>query len=71
MTEEKSGLVFKQVQGAVNLETATAGDLVYLRFDRTQDHGPSASGKTHRVASTLGNLDFNGITVGFNAYKKA
>jgi len=63
-------LNFEQVQGAVNLEVAVDGDLVYLRFNRAQDHGPSASGKSHRVASTLGNLQITGVTVGLNVYRK-
>jgi hypothetical protein len=50
------------------------GNNLIITVDLTQDHGPSKSGKTIVVASTLGNVnvpgdEFGHIKIGLNVYK--
>jgi len=47
------------------------GDVLVIRVDLTQEHGPSSSGKTIIIASTEGNVDVPGhdAKVGLNVYK--
>ena len=40
-------------------------------FDPKKKLGISKSGKSQMVASTNGNINVNGISIGFNAYRKA
>lgn len=43
---------------------------VIITLDCTTDYGPSKSGKTIQIASTLGNVRLsNGVTLGLNAYR--
>ena len=37
-----------------NVTVRTEGTIVTITIDTSEDHGPSASGKTHIVASTHG-----------------
>jgi hypothetical protein len=56
-----------------NVEMKVEGTTLKIEVDLTQDFGPSASGKTNSVASTLGNKKvpgFDDIFVGVNVYKK-
>ena len=44
---------------------------VAVVFDPNIDLGLSGSGKSHRIASSLGNVTLpNGVTIGFNAYRR-
>lgn len=40
-------------------------------FDPKKKLGISKSGKSQMVASTNGNINVNGVNIGFNAYRKA
>ena len=57
-----------------NVQMEVKGNNLIITIDLTQDHGPSKSGKTIAVASTLGNVnvpgeEFSHIKVGLNVYK--
>jgi len=47
------------------------GSKLVLEIDLNQDFGPSASGKSISIASTLGNheIENTGIYLGVNVYK--
>lgn len=40
-----------------------------IEIDLSKDFGPSKSGKTTIIASTMGNQKINGIVLGINCYK--
>ena len=57
-----------------NVQMEVKGKNLIITVDLTQDHGPSKSGKTIVVASTLGNVnlpgeEFSHIKLGLNVYK--
>lgn len=55
-----------------NIEMTVKDNILTIRVDLTQDHGPSKSGKTTIVASTEGNAKVPGtdnIKAGINIYK--
>jgi hypothetical protein len=57
-----------------NVQMEVKGNNLIITVDLTQDHGPSKSGKTIVVASTLGNVsvpgeEFSHIKMGLNVYK--
>lgn len=55
-----------------NVAVAIYGDKIVVTIDGSYRGGLSASGKTVRVASTLGNVKLpNGVTLGLNAYVKS
>jgi len=54
-----------------NLQMEVKGNNLIITVDLTKDHGPSKSGKTIVVASTLGNVnvpgdEFGHIKIGLN-----
>lgn len=55
-----------------NVDIKVKGSLVTITLDISQDHGPSASGKTTLVATTAGNAAIPGtdVVLGLNAYRK-
>jgi hypothetical protein len=56
----------------LNVHSRVEGDKLILEVDLTQRHGDSASGKTVRVASTLGNQPVEGreaVKFGLNVYE--
>jgi hypothetical protein len=56
----------------LNVWSRVEGDKLILEVDLTQRHGDSTSGKTVRIASTLGNLPVEGreqIKFGLNVYE--
>ena len=56
----------------VNVEVLADEDgdlLIRIRDFRNANHGPSKSGKTITVASTKGNIDFEGVKLGLNCYR--
>ena len=56
----------------LNIKKTVKGSILHLEIDLSQNHGPSASGKTDQVASTKGNVEFieaPGIKVGVNVYR--
>ena len=53
-----------------NIDLSKEGDILVIKIDVSQDHGPSKSGKNIVVASTRGNVDVgDGIKLGLNCYK--
>ncbi len=57
-----------------NVQMEVKGNNLIIAVDLTQDHGPSKSGETILVASTLGIVnvpgeEFSHIKVGVNVYK--
>jgi len=50
------------------------GDILTIQVDLTQDNGPSSSGKTVMIGSSMGNKPvsrkFPEVRVGVNVYKK-
>lgn len=55
-----------------NIKTKLSGDKLTIEIDLSKDFGPSKSGKTIVVASTLGNVDVadhDGMKMGLNIYK--
>jgi hypothetical protein len=54
-----------------NVAVEEKGNVITITVDKTQDFGPSNSGKTHQIASTLGNQKFGDVFIGVNVYKKA
>lgn len=57
-----------------NVQTSVDGNILTIKIDLTQDFGPSKSGKTQTIASTLGNKPvsraFPDVRVGVNVYRK-
>lgn len=57
--------------GTNNVHMDVSGDVLTITIDLSRDLGPSASGKSHVVGSTRGNVTLeNGVSVGVNAYRK-
>ena len=55
----------------VNVEYKIDGNILTMTVDLSKDNGLSASGKTHTVASTKGNVQVQpNVYVGLNVYKK-
>lgn len=58
-----------------NVKMNVEGNILTIQVDLSQDFGPSASGKTILIGSTLGNKavsrKFPDVRVGVNVYKKA
>jgi len=59
-----------------NVEVTRDGNKLVLTMDLTQDHGPSASGKTVIIATTAGNkpvanVDGQEVYLGLNLYRYA
>lgn len=57
-----------------NVEASVEGDVLLLRVKLSEDHGPSASGKTSVIASTHGAQALSGVAgviVGLNVNRKA
>ncbi|MCK9313641.1 MAG: hypothetical protein M0P20_06285 [Methanocorpusculum sp.] len=50
------------------------GDILTIKVDLTEENGPSSSGKTMMIGSSMGNKPvsrkFPDIRVGVNVYKK-
>lgn len=54
-----------------NVEIKVEGNKLTITVDLSKDFGPSSSGKTIQVASTLGNKQVkDGVYLGLNVYKK-
>ncbi len=55
-----------------NMELKREGDTLTITVDLSQDHGPSASGKTIRIATSGGNKPIEGTDaiIGLNIYRK-
>ncbi|MFH2034576.1 MAG: hypothetical protein ABIJ26_07770 [Candidatus Margulisiibacteriota bacterium] len=53
-----------------NVEFSTEKNILIIKVDLTKEFGRSKSGKTIIVASTEGNMNVGGVTVGLNVYKK-
>ena len=47
------------------------GNKLIIEVDLTAKGTPSASGKNLVIATTRGNINIGGVTVGLNVYKKA
>lgn len=54
-----------------NIEMELSGSILTIKIDLSQEHGPSSTGKSIKVASTSGNvpLGVDGIRIGINAFK--
>ncbi len=56
-----------------NVDMTVEGDILTIKVDLAKSFGPSASGKTIRIASTKGNISVpenDDIKIGLNVYKK-
>ena len=54
-----------------NVKTNITGTKLIIEIDLSQDFGPSKSGKTTSIASTLGNVEVQkAVFLGVNVYKK-
>ncbi|HKM41645.1 MAG TPA: hypothetical protein VJY43_03665 [Methanocorpusculum sp.] len=57
-----------------NVKMSVDGDILTIQVDLTQDNGPSSSGKTVMIGSSMGNKPvsrkFPEVRVGVNVYKK-
>jgi hypothetical protein len=68
MTKAKTSAVPSIPVGS-NIEMRVVGEEVTLRIDLTADFGPSASGKSRKVASSGGNTTIlGGLKMGVNCY---
>ena len=54
----------------VELKLSKDKDQMIITVDLSKNFGPSKSGKTTIIATTGGNQDFEGVTIGLNVYKK-
>jgi hypothetical protein len=54
-----------------NVEMKMDGKKLVITVDTSKTFGPSKSGKTIIIASTEGNVQESGVTIGLNVYKKA
>lgn len=55
-----------------NVAMEVKGNVLVIKVDLTKDFGPSKSGKTISIASTLGNKKIegaDGVVVGLNVYR--
>jgi len=56
-----------------NVELNLSGNILTITVDISKDFGPSSSGKTTVIASTLGNQPVPGreeVKIGLNVYRK-
>jgi len=54
-----------------NIETKIEGTILTVKIDLSKEYGPSKSGKTISIASTLGNQEIQkNVFLGVNVYKK-
>lgn len=57
-----------------NVDMKVEGHILTIKVDLSQDFGPSSSGKTIMIGSTLGNKavsrTYPDVRVGVNVYKK-
>lgn len=56
-----------------NAEMKVSGDMLTIKIDLSQRHGPSGSGKSLTIATTGGNMkvpDNPDIKIGLNCYVK-
>jgi hypothetical protein len=57
-----------------NVKMSVDGDILTIKVDLTEENGPSSSGKTMMIGSSMGNKPvsrkFPDIRVGVNVYKK-
>jgi len=55
-----------------NVEYEVTKNILTVKVDLTKEFGPSASGKTIKIASSQGNVKINGTDaiMGLNVYKK-
>jgi hypothetical protein len=54
-----------------NVKLNVSGDKLTIEIDLAKDFGPSASGKTIQIASTLGNKQVkDDVYLGLNVYRK-
>ena len=55
-----------------NVEMILEGTMLTIKVDLTKEFGPSASGKTTIIASTVGNVTVPGREekIGLNVYRK-
>ena len=63
-------LTMKGEENMKNVDMKMQGKKLVIEVDTSQDFGPSKSGKTIIIASTEGNQNVNGVTVGLNVYRK-
>lgn len=54
-----------------NVQIEEKGDEIIVRMKKTEDFGPSKSGKTRVIASTEGFTKINGFSLNLNLVKKA
>jgi len=55
-----------------NVEVEISGNVLTIRVQLDQDHGPSSSGKTSVIATTHGTVAVQpGVLVGLNVNRKA
>ena len=62
------------ILAGTNVTLRRDGDLLIVTIDTTQDHGPSASGKTHICATTRGFVpvpECDGLRLNLTAIRKA
>lgn len=54
-----------------NVDVKVVGEILTLTIDLSQNFGPTASGKSLTIASSVGNykLGRDGIVIGLNIYK--
>ena len=56
-----------------NIKAELKGETLTLTIDTSQDNGASKTGKTRRIASSLGNKELEllpGVYLGLNIYRK-
>jgi hypothetical protein len=53
-----------------NIKAVKNGSQVILIIDASKRLGPSASGKSMIIATTRGNMSYNGLSFGVNVYSK-
>lgn len=54
-----------------NIEYEVKGNILVIKVDISKNYGPSKSGKSIQIASTLGNKEIaDNVFVGLNVYKK-
>mgnify|MGYP000919470474 CR=1 FL=1 len=57
-----------------NVKMSVDGDILTIKVNLTEENGPSSSGKTMMIGSSMGNKPdsrkFPDIRVGVNVYKK-
>jgi len=53
-----------------NVDMEVSGTTLTIKVDLTKDYGLTASGKTHRIATTGGFASIEGVMVSLNVNKK-